>query len=93
MRLGQTRIRGIEQIQRPFQIAGAVADLFFQHRGAFELRPGGAAILGGFLGMADQRADDGQKLFGLPRRAVGRIDQRAGGGQIVGGGHQRASGG
>ena len=68
-----------------FQLAGALADLIFKHRGAFELQIGAPTIIRRLFDPPHENVDDLKQLLSLPLRRVGGIDQRVG--------HRAASGG
>ncbi len=75
----------VQKSQRAFQLAGALADLIFKHRGAFELQIGAPTIIRRLFDPPHENVDDLKQLLSLPLRRVGGIDQRVG--------HRAASGG
>ena len=84
--LGQAGVGIVEKVERAFQVAGAVAHLFLEQRGALELGIGRARGVGGLFHTAHQGGVDLDQLFDLPVRRVGGVEQRSrhGASQIVG---------
>ena len=73
--LSEQGVGAVQQGERIFQFGGALADLIFEQRGAFELAVGGAVVVGGGLDPAHQRADDLQQFFVLAFGWVGGIQE------------------
>ena len=71
-------IGGVQQIQRAFQFARALAHLIFQHGRALKLGIGRAAIIGNLLHPPHQDLGDRQKLFNLAGRWIGGVYKRVG---------------
>jgi len=73
--LAELGVGGVQQVERMFKVAGAFADLVFQHGGALELGIGGAGIIGDLFDPAHQHLGDRQELLLLAIRAVGGVDE------------------
>ena len=65
----QPRVGLVQQVQRVFQIARALAHLILQHRGALELGIGRPAVVGDLLDPPHQHMGDLQQLFASAARA------------------------
>lgn len=76
--LFQRGVRGVQKIQRAFEVARALTHLIFQKRRTLKLGIGRAAVIGDLFDPPHQHLCNRQELFDLALRRVGGVEDRIG---------------